>query len=70
MVYPCVICDLHATLSCQDSDSIFHTIEINEIYILEILLLEQLLAYNFVSSALPIDRWTQRGPGGGKGVSF
>ena len=32
---------------------------------LEILLLEWLLAYDFVSAALPVDRWTQRGPGGG-----
>ena len=65
MVYPCVIFDLRAALSCQDSDSIFHTIEINRIYILEILLLEWLPAYYFVSSAVPVGRWTQRGPGGG-----
>ena len=44
MVYPCVIIDLHATLACQDS----------KIYILEILLLEWLLAYYFVLSALPL----------------
>ena len=64
MVYPCVVIDLRAPLACQDSDSVFYTIEINGIYILEILLLEWwLLAYYFVSSVLPVDRWTQRGPG-------
>ena len=64
MVYPCVIIDLRATLACQDSDSVFYTMKLNGIYILEILLLEWLLAYYFVSSALPVDTWTQRGPGG------
>ena len=64
MVYPCVVIDLRATHACQDSDSAFYTFEINGIYILEILLLEWLLAYYFVSSALPVDRWTQRGLGG------
>ena len=48
-MYPCVIIDLHATLACQDSNSIFYTKEINGIYILEMLLLEWLLAYYFVS---------------------
>ena len=33
-VYSCVVIDLHATLACQDSDSVFYTIEINGIYIL------------------------------------
>ena len=28
-------------------------------------MLEWLLAYYFLSSALPVDRWPQRGPGGG-----
>ena len=37
MVYPCVVIDLCATLACQDLDSIFYTIDINGIYILEIL---------------------------------
>ena len=36
-VYSCAVIDLHATLACQDSDSVFYTIEINGIYILEIL---------------------------------
>ena len=65
MVYPCVVIDIRATLACQDSDSVFYTVEINGIYISEILLLEWLLAYYFVSSALLFERWTQRGPGGG-----
>ena len=36
-VYSCVVIDFQATLACQDSDSVSYTIEINGIYILEIL---------------------------------
>ena len=66
IVYRRVVIDLHATLACQDSDSVFYTIEINRIYILEILnagVVACLFWFCFLCTA----SWQMdlRGPGGG-----
>ena len=65
MVYPCVVINLRATLACQDSDSVCN-IEINGIYILEILLLEWLHAYFILFCLLCTASWQIWG----EGVSF